>query len=188
MKNKKAVMGEVISIFILVLIISILAGLTFLFTTEIKDQVEDQIDWTSISRTKENGTVNSTGYTVTNASNTEYKLFTLTSVVIYNATKTLEAANYTFTPAGVITNLTACSAGDNGWECDYWGWWINYTFSYTIDDTAYTSVNDTEAAGTTLVDYLPLVFLALIFGVILAIVLRIILPYIKLGERMGGGF
>ncbi|HUS51414.1 MAG TPA: hypothetical protein VMZ91_14690 [Candidatus Paceibacterota bacterium] len=101
-KNKKAVMGEVISIFVLVLIISILAGLTFLFTAEIKEQVE------------------------------------------------------------------ATSGGTTG--------------------AAYQAVNDTENAGATVVDYLPLIFLALIFGVILTVVLRIILPYVNLGQQMGGGF
>jgi len=38
------------------------------------------------------------------------------------------------------------------------------------------------------VDYLPLIFLALIFGAILTLVLRIIIPYINLGQTMGSGF
>ena len=104
MKNllqRKSIMGPVISVFVLVLIISILAGLTFLFVSQLKDQVES---------------------TATGGSNS----------------------------------------------------------------TAYQAVNDTEAAGATIVGYLPLIFLAIIFGAILTLVLRIILPYINLGQQMGG--
>lgn len=99
-KDKRGVMGPVISVFVLILIISILAGLTFLFSAELKDQVED--------------------------------------------------------------------TADEG-----------------INSTAYQAVNDTESAGTTIIDYLPLIFIAIIFGAILTIVLKIILPYINLGQRFG---
>ena len=101
LRKKKAVMGEVISVFVLVLIISILSGLTFLFVGELKTQVQ--------------------------------------------------------------------STGTEG-----------------VNSTAYQAVNDTEAAGATVIDYLPLIFLALIFGIILTLVLKIILPYINLGNRVGG--
>ena len=100
-KQKKAIMGPIISVFVLVLVISILAGLTFLFVSQLKDQVED-------------------------------------------------------------------------------------TATGNTSSTAYQAVNDTEAAGATIVGYLPLVFLAIIFGAILTLVLKIILPYINLGQTMGG--
>jgi len=99
--TKKSIMGPVISVFVLVLIISILAGLTFLFVAQLKDQVEE-------------------------------------------------------------------------------------TTSDGVNSTAYQAVNDTEAAGATIVGYLPLIFLAIIFGAILTLVLKIILPYINLGQNMGG--
>ena len=99
--QKKSIMGPIISVFVLVLIISILAGLTFLFVAQLKDQVE-----------------------------------------------------------------TTTTDGENS--------------------TAYQAVNDTEAAGATIVGYLPLIFLAIIFGAILTLVLKIIIPYINLGQNMGG--
>ena len=98
--RKKSVMGPVISVFVMVLVISILAGLTFLFTSELKDNVYDQTS-------------------------------------------------------------------------DY-------------GSTSYQAVNDTEDAGADIVSYLPLIFLSLIFGAILTVVLKIILPYINLGQSMGG--
>jgi len=99
--TKKSIMGPVISVFVLVLIISILAGLTFLFVSQLKDQVSE-------------------------------------------------------------------------------------TATGGVNSTAYQAVNDTEAAGATIVGYLPLIFLAIIFGAILTLVLKIILPYINLGQNMGG--
>ena len=100
---KKGIIGPVISVFVMVLIISILAGLTFLFVAQLK--------------------------------------------------------------AEVLTT-SATSGG--------------------VNSTAYQAVNDTEAAGATVVNYLSLIFLAVIFGAILTLVLRIILPYINLGQSMGG--
>jgi len=104
MKNilqKKSVMGQIISVFVLVLVISILAGLTFLFVAQLKTQVN------------------------------------------------------------------AATGGTN-------------------NGTAYNAVNATEAAGATVVGYLPLIFLAIIFGAILTLVLKIIIPYVNLGQQMGG--
>ena len=56
LNRKKAVMGQVISVFVLVLIISILAGLTFLFVSELKAQVESTAT----------GGINSTAYKAVN--------------------------------------------------------------------------------------------------------------------------
>ena len=100
LKEKKGIIGPVISVFVMVLIVSILAGLTFLFVAQLKTEV-----------------------------------------------------------------LSA---------------------SGSTASVAYQAVNDTEAAGATVVNYLSLIFLAVIFGAILTLVLKIILPYINLGQQMGG--
>lgn len=101
MRAKSGVLGPVISVFVMVLIISILSGLTFLFVAQLKTEVEN-----------------------------------------------------------------TAPEGENS--------------------TAYDAVNKTEAAGATVVGYLSLIFLAVIFGAILTLVLKIILPYINLGQNMGG--
>jgi hypothetical protein len=100
--SKKGAMNEVIGVFILVLVISILAGMTFLFVSQLKTQV-----------------------------------------------------------------LATATGG--------------------VNSTAYLAINGTEAAGATIVNFLPLLFLAIIFGAILVVVLKVILPYINLGNSMGGG-
>ena len=99
-KSKKSIMGPIISVFVLILIISILSGLTFLFVAQLKSQVQT-------------------------------------------------------------------TSGGTG-------------------TTSYLAVNATEAAGYTVVGYLPLIFLAIIFGALLTLVLKIILPYINLGQSVGG--
>jgi hypothetical protein len=119
---KKGVMSEVIGVFILVLVVSVLAGMTFMFVGSLKSQVALQSDTCS------------TGYT-------------------YNSSASL------------------CS---------------NATASISPVGRAWLAVNSTEGAGATIVNYLPLLFLAIIFGAILAVVLKIILPYINLGNQVGG--
>ena len=99
-KGKKGVMNEVIGAFILLLVVSIIAGMTFLFLSTMKDKIED-------------------------------------------------------------------------------------TATHNTSSTAYQAVNDTEEAGTTIVDFLPILFLAIIFGAILTVVLRVILPFINLGQQAG---
>jgi len=99
--QKKSIMGPIISVFVMILVISILAGLTFLFIAQLKTQV--------------------------------------------------------LAASGV-----------------------------TVNSTAYLAVNSTEAAGASVVGYLPLIFLAVIFGALLTLVLKIILPYVNLGQSMGG--
>ena len=99
-EQKKSIMGPIISVFVMVLVISILSGLTFLFLTNL------------------------------------------------------------------LTNVETTSGSDQ--------------------TMAYQAVNDTQAAGYTIVGYLPLIFLAVIFGALLTLVLKIILPYVNLGQSMGG--
>lgn len=101
--GKKGVMNQVIGVFILVLVISVLSGMTFLFVSTLKTQIAN----TAVGNTS---------------------------------------------------------------------------------STAYRAVNTTENAGFQVTSYLSLLFLALIFGAVLIVVLRVILPYINLGNSVGGGF
>lgn len=175
---KKSVMGPVISVFVMVLVISILSGLTFLFVAQLKTQVQDTATFTSVTQRNETGAyINSTGYTLGNSTLLGFKSPVI--VRLANASEgTIAAANYTLI-GNKIYNATA-----NEYSGSYN---VTYTYSYISpsDRTAYDAVNDTESAGATVVGYLPLIFLAVIFGAILTLVLRIILPYINLGKQMG---
>lgn len=186
-KLKKGVMSEVIAVFILVLVISVIAGMTFLFTANLKAQtvtnapLSDAVWVTTESLTFVNATL---GGNVTTAY-TQRECY-LTSAVVYNATSflTITSGNYTInSPRNCM--ITALDTG-NEFEDSVVG--VNYTYTYKPISSAERAVNGTEASGATLVNYLPLLFLAIIFGAILAVVLKIILPYINLGNSMGGGF
>lgn len=171
-------MGPVISVFVMVLIVSILAGLTFLFISQLKTNVSDQTATASGSAYDEVGFINSSGYTLSNSTRLGARSFTITSIRNVTAGVIITSGNYTLTGA-VLTNATAVT-----WEGA--GVYINYTYDYISERTAFDSVNSTEAAGASLVNYLSLIFLAVIFGAILTLVLKIILPYINLGRNIDG--
>lgn len=100
-RGKKGMVGQVASIFVMLLIISVLSGLTFLFVGSMKDQIK-----------------------------------------------------------------TTDSDGENG--------------------SAYKAVEKVEDAGSQTINYLGILFLAIIFGVILTVVLRVVIPYLNLGQRLDG--
>ena len=179
MKSKKGVMNQIIGVFILVLVISILAGMTFMFTTSIKNNVVSSTT-ESNTVTNETGWINQTTYQL--AGNGDggilWSGFVITSA--WNRTSNLPivvTGNITVSSSGLVTNASALI-------------WNNASISYTYNDvlaTPYNAVNSTETAGAGIITYLPLVFLALIFGVILIVILRVILPYISLTKGLGGG-
>ena len=169
--------GSVISVFIMILIISILAGLTFLFIAELKTQTASQSpisDTVTVSEEEVSPTDLGTSFATSTLRDITC---TVSSVTNDSGAVLLVDTNYTVTGCS-IANLTS-DFTDASWE-------INYTYVYRPYTTAENAVNDTEEAGTTLVDYLPLIFLAVIFGAILTLVLKIILPYLNLGQSLGG--
>jgi len=185
--QKKGIMGPIISVFVLVLIISILSGLTFLFVASLKTQAIDSSPRTVGTLTQE--TISAadliTGKAVAGVAYLDADTFVLTGVMNATDDSVLTITNATLTSAGVVTNSTDLTdLFEDGFE-------VNYTFSYigAENENAYVAINTTENAGETVVGYLPLIFLAIIFGAILTLVLKIILPYINLGKQMGdGGF
>ena len=173
--EKKGVIGPVISVFVMVLVISILSGLTFLFVSALKTQVTDTTATASATVTNESGAyVNTTGYTLAEADALGFRGVVITKVwanVTDDVPVLLLSGNYTVSAAGVLTNVSI-PINATQWNNAN----VSYTYLYIDEPTAYEAVNDTEAAGATVVGYLPLIFLAIIFGAILTLVLRIILP------------
>lgn len=182
MNHKKSVLGPVISVFVLILIVSILSGLTFLFVSQLKNNVVTTVTPYSYSDSDSSAWINSSGYTLDGAGDAGFSSVAITwifgsdSTGIQNNT-VIAAGNYSLSTAGVITN----TLGRN-WSSVI----VNYTYNSVKDTNAYLSVNKTEAAGYSVVNYLSLIFLAVIFGAILTLVLKIIVPYINLGKSMDG--
>jgi ABC-type multidrug transport system permease subunit len=178
MVNKKnSIMGPVISIFVMVLVISILAGLTFLFVSQLKDNVVETTITTGTATDTNVAALNSTPYTLEDADKLEFRNPSITSIIKALDGEEFLVTNATVTSSGVVTNASTAIVHELN---------ITYTYEFISERSAYDSVEGTENAGATVVGYLPLIFLALIFGAILTLVLRIILPYINLGNQMGG--
>ena len=99
--------------------------------------------------------------------------------IIFDAVVNIEETPEANSGAGVREILDAQFRLRDNWQ---------NTATGGTGSTAYLAVNQTEAAGYQVTSYLGLIFLALIFGAVLTIVLKIILPYINLGRTMDGGF
>jgi len=185
LNEKKGVIGPVISVFVLVLVVSILSGLTFLFVSALKTNVADTTATASATVTNESGAyINTTGYQVDGASALGFRSPVVTAIWVNttaNIPYLLASGNNTIDSDGVIRNQSI-PINATQWNRAN----VSYTYNYISEQTSYNAINDTEAAGSTLVGYLPLIFLAIIFGAILTLVLRIILPYVNLGQQMGG--
>jgi hypothetical protein len=179
-KDKRGVMGAVISVFVLLLVISILSGLTFLFVANLKTQAITSSD--KVSRTVVNESTSITPTAVYLATYGELAFTSATALEVINTSSKLpiNTGNYTLTSAGLLTGATG---GVQNWSAVS----ITYSYSTVGNKNPYITVNTTETAGSTVVNYLPLIFLAIIFGAILTlvlIVLNIILPYINLGQQV----
>jgi len=181
-------MGPVISVFVMILIISILAGLTFLFTSNLKTNVQDSASNLirgSLTNSTTNEVVSETGAYALGipVNSTSGCAMTITEVYNESGGAPISSGNYT------VTGCFIFFAGAAVDEYNISLWNITGTFSgKNLASTSYQDINDTETSGAGVIDYLPLVFLAIIFGAILTIVLKIILPFINLGQQMGGQF
>ncbi len=177
---KKSIMGPIISVFVMVLVIAILSGLTFLFVSQLKTQAMSSSDKSTFTVTNETGGfLNNSGFYLSRYNEPSFSSPTITNVINASNGLILASGNYSVSSTGLVRNASAVTFSTIN---------ISYTYSAIAGDSrnAYESINDTEAAGATVVGYLSLIFLAVIFGAILTLVLRIILPYINLGQNMGG--
>jgi len=180
-------MGPIISVFVLVLIVSILAGLTFLFVANLKDTSLDTASRTSVSVINETINFDAVNTVQSLTSSTLFDVTcTTTPTGLQNETTlgaVLLVGNVTLTSDCTVINATALAD-----EIGNGTVFVSYDYNYIAADdaNAYNAINETENAGAGIVGYLPLIFLAIIFGAILTLVLKIILPYINLGQNMGG--
>ena len=178
--KKKSIIGPIVSVFVLILVIAILSGLTFLFVAQLKTNAMDTSTKATFTVLNESDAwINNSGYTVTRYNEPSFTSISVTNIVNASDNKTIASGNYSVSNSGIITNASAVV-----WTTVK----VSYTYSAIAGDAriAYESINTTEAAGATLTTYLSLIFLAVIFGAVLTLVLRIILPYINLGKNMGG--
>jgi hypothetical protein len=164
--------------------------LTFLFVAALKTQSVVTAEKTTVTVLNESVTFD--------AANTLQTLNASTKIGVECGALTYVANGTTLGNSVLVTNFTrsGCTVinatalfpigSATHWNASYIQL-MSYTYTYVADNnTAYGAINGTEQAGYTLVGYLPLIFLAVIFGAILTLVLKIILPFINLGKQVGG--
>ncbi|MFW9873025.1 MAG: hypothetical protein ACFFG0_08000, partial [Candidatus Thorarchaeota archaeon] len=151
LKNRKGVMGAVLNIFVLMLLIIAFTGMTFLFSSQFKEQVKDTTTLTSVTVTNETEAyINSTGYRVDNYDAFNFQGFTVLDA--NNVTGTITSANWTTTTEGYVYNATPVE-----WHS------VNISYSYLYikgdDANAYIGINSTEAAGFNTTKFFSMLFL-----------------------------
>lgn len=97
-----------------------------------------------------NGFINSSGYTVSNAGANSFRTFVVTSA--RNATAVIGAGNYTYTQAGLITNLTT-STVPGVWT----GVFFNYTYVYDGNNSATDAIASTTTSIATVTNWFPII-------------------------------
>lgn len=180
-QEKKSVLGPVISVFVTLLVVAVMAGLTFIFIAGLKTTTLTASTTTPATIVNESGGfLNLSGYVVANAGQTGFSNFQVLLINNQSNQVTIGTGNYTVEANGRVRGT--------GLQFNWTNVNITYSFNFVdgSHDEAYGAINGTESAGAGVVSYLPLIFLALIFGVILTLVLRTILPFIDLGNKMGG--
>ena len=179
-------MGQIVTIFITILVVSVIAAMTFLFIGSLKDQVVTNTR-TTIGVTNETIAFGDTAIaTIANSEAIEFTTWNATLVLnrtfddafFTNDTLT-EGVDYQINSAnGTMINLTATW---NRSDVTY-----NYNAISDANKNAYVATNTTESAGITVVGFLSILFLALIFSAILTVVMRFVLPFLNLGNQLGG--
>jgi len=144
---------------ITLILIGIVLGIGIFILSSIEDNVDST---TSVTVSSESVFINETGDTLAGASARDFAAATLTG--LWNATKTYEVGNATLSAAGVLTNATALVFEDAGVK-------VNYTYTYSADTEASTSVNQTIAGMATFADWIAIIVVVIAAAIVLGIVL-----------------
>ena len=173
--NKKGQMSSgpemILSWIIAFGLIGLIASVFLLINTEFK---EETYTFSSTSTTNESGAyVNSTGYTLSGASDFKAKNFVITAA--WNVTNVTDpvligSGNYTVSTAGVLTNASTTT-----WSTVN----VSYTHKVGANTTATTSVEDASSGIAKITSKLPLIGTIIVLSVILIIVLAVV-AYVRL--------
>ena len=177
-EQKKSIIGPVISVFVMVLVIAILSGLTFLFLASLATQtynVAPLADSTRVVNETITPSTEGTALSVAGLRDCAATVEVITNSTAASSHAVINSGNYT---------VTGCTLANVTGTYNTVDWNVTYSYVYRPISTAESSVNSTSNAGYQTINYLPLIFLAVIFGALLTLVLKIILPYVNLGQSM----
>jgi len=161
-KGKKGQIGGLPSIVLTILFALIFLAIAFIFIQEILDN--DNLSDTGATGSANNVWINSTGYTLSEAS-TELAFNSPGLTTVYNATeaddnvKVVQSGNWTVYSNGTITNATSLVWDD-----------VNITYSYLYGESSFAAVNDTLAAFGEIPSLVGLLILVIMIGIVIAVV------------------
>lgn len=159
--KSKAQLGGLSSIILIVLISGVLIGAGFYIFSEI--QSVDQMADLAVTATNETtGYINSSGYTLTGASQPGFNSPVISAVRNGTSGTVITSGNYTLSSAGVLTNATAVV-----WPT------VHIDYSYAKGDAGYNALNDTITAFDNVPQLLGLVVLIALIVIVLGLVFTI---------------
>lgn len=155
-KRDKGVAGLTIllSVVAMIFIIGFLVMIFAVIGGQLQNSASDPTDATVLNET--GAWLNSSSYTVDEADAAGFRSFAVTQFrgnlnAVVNATypmQVVNAANYTYTGAGVLTNATS-QVWFNGQ--------VDYTYVYDANTTANAVISDTTSAIATVPEWFPII-------------------------------
>lgn len=164
--KKRGQLGSVGPIIGTLVLIGILVAAGFYVLQEFLEQ-DSLTDTAGIVTNESGGYINATGYTLDQASKAGFNTPVITLVHNNTDAVVITSGNYTISSAGVLTNASATNWVD-----------VNVSYTYNYGEEAYTSINDTIEAMTTVPELLGLIILIAMVGIILAVIFNVI-PGVK---------
>jgi hypothetical protein len=163
MKNQKGQIGNITGIISALVIVGLILGVGFLVLGEFKDTLSEDVHTVTNETTR--AVVTKTGvymaYNSTTAGVTCYNAFNV--VGVYNqsgAAIVINSANYSFDEFGKIWSTTSGVYNNTLW---------NVTYTYQDGDEDCESVESTIGATTKVNDFIPIIVILLLVGILLAI-------------------
>ncbi len=161
--KKKAQLGNLQGIIVVVILVGILLGAGFFILDEFLSQTNTA---NSVTVSNETGYVNSTGYLL--LGNTAPGFNSPVITLVRNESNIIASGNYTVSAAGIVTNATEI-VGFMTPEAQY-----NITYTYSRGGNGYIAINKTIQAILTIPELLGLIVLIAMIGIILAVIFNVI--------------
>lgn len=167
--EKRGQLGSIVPIISVIIVVGILIGAGFFILQNFYEQ-DSFVDNDGAINNESGAYINATGYTLDEADVAGFNSPVIVLATNHSSGGTILSGNYTVSSVGVVTNATTTTWAD-----------VNLSYTYKQGGQAYTSVNDTLEALTTIPELLGLIILIAMIGIILAVIFNVI-P----GSRVGG--
>lgn len=163
MKNNKGQLSILTTLIVTLIVVGVILTTGWL----IDDQIQEQIGLVNYQITNETGAfMNNSGYTLAVASQPGASNFVITELT--NATGDDVPSNYTVNVNGVLKNSTNDQTNALNDAT------MNVSYTYDVGEEGWKGIENHADSMTTISDFLPLVILVVIIGIVLLILFGVI--------------